>query len=51
MTTLFAAFAKFVDNHFGLYLATCFAIGLLIRWHWAAGDIGKFLSPLFPLIQ
>lgn len=36
----------FATKHPRLYLAYCFAGGLLIRWFWLGQDIHRFMDPL-----
>lgn len=40
---------SFATHHPAAYITTCSAFGLLIRYWMAAGDLGKFINPFFPL--
>jgi len=49
MRTLLRLWFAFAERHTGLYLSGCLLLGLLLRFHLAAGDWHLLIDPRFPL--
>jgi hypothetical protein len=45
------ALVDFAGRRPGAYLASCCAIGLVIRWYWLGQDIHRFVDPLAPIFR